>query len=128
MHENSHSSASPAPTSPDDGESLDGRTPVEYRGATDTYRAPIDGDADSVALAVVDVVAAVAGTDPTALPPLGEVVDPDALESLVTPAGTPSGTDDVRVAFTFDGHDVTVFGHGVVAVRPAQDASPTGNG
>ncbi|MCU4741605.1 HalOD1 output domain-containing protein [Natronoglomus mannanivorans] len=63
--------------------------------------------ADSVSLDVVRAVAATTGTDPEALPPLYEWIDPDALEAIFAP----SQADDRRegtIEFTYDGHLVTV--------------------
>lgn len=64
-------------------------------------------DSDEVCERIVSGVAALEGADPMELPPLFEVVDPDALEAVfsTTVSGTRrSGT----VAFTYAGHQVTV--------------------
>lgn len=63
--------------------------------------------ADSVSLDVVRAVAAKTGTDPAALPPLYEWIDPDALDALFAP----SQTNDRRegtIEFTYDGSLVTI--------------------
>jgi hypothetical protein len=53
---------------------------------------------------VVDAVANEADTDPTELTPLGTVIDPDALDSLVADAED----RDVSVDFEYEGYRVTV--------------------
>ncbi|MFC6716795.1 HalOD1 output domain-containing protein [Natrialbaceae archaeon GCM10025810] len=69
-------------------------------GVTDGY----DGAASAV---VVRAVAAHRGVEPTALPPLYEWVDPDALDALFAPTGR-----GVRrrggVEFTYDGSAIAV--------------------
>ncbi|UTF55623.1 HalOD1 output domain-containing protein [Natronosalvus rutilus] len=56
---------------------------------------------------IVDGVAALEGTDPLELPPLYDVVEPDALESIFSP--TISGTARVgRIEFPYAGHTITV--------------------
>lgn len=68
-------------------------------------------------LGVVRAVAAVRGREPTALPPLYDVVDPDALDRLV---GGPPGHEadgSVRVAFVYAGTTVSVDGTGRIQVH-----------
>ncbi|WP_276253144.1 HalOD1 output domain-containing protein [Halomontanus rarus] len=63
--------------------------------------------ADSVSLAVVRAVASKTETDPAALPPLYDWIDPDALDALFAP----SRTNDRRegtIEFTYDGSLVTI--------------------
>jgi hypothetical protein len=69
-------------------------------GATPTVSQPIDGERGAV-LAVVNAVAAVDNRPPTALPPLGETTDTDALSDLVE-----SGA--IQIAFDYAGHHVVV--------------------
>ena len=70
-------------------------------GTTPTATQPIDADS-GVVPALVDAVAAVENTHPTALPPLGATVDTDALTALT------ESTDSVRIRFEYVGHDVVV--------------------
>jgi hypothetical protein len=59
---------------------------------------------------VVDAVADETDTDPTDLTPLGTVIDPEALDSLVADAED----RDVSVGFEYEGYRVTVgSGQGV---------------
>lgn len=64
----------------------------------------IDAD-EQPSAAVVRVAASLRGTDPTAMVPLYETVDPDALDALVAGEGT---TADVRIRLTFEGCDLVV--------------------
>lgn len=74
---------------------------------------------DSVcpSMAVVEKIAALERTDPTELPPLYEAVDTEALDALVESA-TGSDATDLRVEFTYHGHQVIVTTDGVVHVEP----------
>lgn len=60
---------------------------------------------------VVRAVAEAEGRDPTDLPPLGEAIDPDALETLLAES---SGT--VRISFEYAGHIVEAGSDGSVRV------------
>jgi hypothetical protein len=62
-----------------------------------------DGTVDEVSRRVVESVADAAGTGPTALPSLTDVVDPDALDALF--AGDRANG---RVTFRYAGYRVTV--------------------
>lgn len=65
--------------------------------------------------ATVMAVAAAAGVEPDALPPLYDTIDPDALDDLFrSPHAIRS---DVRVSFTYAGCDVVVAGDGDVSVE-----------
>lgn len=84
--------------------------------------------ADSVTVQIVNAVAEETDRDPNALPSLYDVVDPDALNSLVT--RTPNMTreaGDVEVTFEFADCTVTVSSTGGVdvatgAAAPRSDA------
>jgi hypothetical protein len=61
---------------------------------------------------IVDAVAEADGVDPVTLdPPLAEVVDPDALETLIEN----STGADLEICFTYRGHNV-IIGNGRVQV------------
>lgn len=68
---------------------------------------PSPDEADSVTVAVVQAIADQADADPMELPPLGDTVDPDALEALFAPttAGRPRTG---RVEFAYWNYHVTV--------------------
>lgn len=66
--------------------------------------------------AVVEAVSETAGADPTALPPLYEVIDPDALDRLLDPSSRtrhPSTT----VEFVYYGYVVTITSINGVSIR-----------
>lgn len=71
----------------------------------------------SASEAVVRAIAEAADVDPIEItPPLYEAIDPDALDRLFNDASTIE-----KVAFRYNGHDVTVFAGGNVSVeRPSE--------
>lgn len=88
---------------------------------TMTRPSPTDPDAPptSVTAAVVEAVAVHRSVDPVTLePPLHDVIDTDALESLFAPTrrGSRSGT----VTFVYDGLEVTVDADGTVDVEDVE--------
>jgi len=73
--------------------------------------------------AVIYQVANHENVDPMDLSPLYDVVDPDALDSLV---GTANGNGaDLQIEFTYAGYNVTVTGDGAVEVDDAIVPHPT---
>lgn len=68
-------------------------------------------------MAVVEAVADAAGRDVTAIDPLYEHFDPDALNTLVRSNGGPTADGDATVSFHFGDYRVTVAGDGGVIVR-----------
>ena len=67
----------------------------------------------TVCVRVVEAVADAAGVDPVELScPLGDVIDVDALARLVS-----RSHQTVRVAFRYEGYDVTVRSDGRISVR-----------
>lgn len=60
---------------------------------------------------VVRRVAARTGRDPLDLPVLHDLVDPDALDTLV------EGMADGQVSFTYAGHEVTVTSDGEISLE-----------
>lgn len=65
---------------------------------------------DDVSSRVVDALATHTETDPLEMEPLNNVVDVDALATLI--GSSPS----IEVTFTYDGHDVLVDGNSAVVV------------
>lgn len=73
---------------------------------------------DSISFAVIEAVAEAKGVDSTELnPPLADIIDPDALESLFR-----SDTGEVR--FTYHDCEVTVTCEGTVQVTTSNSNSP----
>jgi len=78
-----------------------------------------DSEADSsgpTSARVIRCVSVVTGRDPLDLPPLYDVVDPDALDTLVSRDG-----DACTLSFEFAGAHVRVSGTGDIHVSPAGD-------
>lgn len=67
------------------------------------------------AMAVVHGVAAVLETDPHALDPLAETVDPDALNRLVQ-SWMEGGEETASATFGYCGCSVTVYGSGEILI------------
>lgn len=65
--------------------------------------------------AVVDRMADLEGVEPTALTPLFEAIDPEALDALVESVSYPTESD-LRIEFSYHGYDVAVTGEGVVHI------------
>lgn len=68
--------------------------------------------------AVVEAVADASATEATQLPPLHDVVDPDALDALFQPRHTgDEPRDSGLVSFEYAGHRVRVGGNGDISVE-----------
>lgn len=80
----------------------------------EAVRVHFDPAADAASMAVVDAVAEAASVDATDLPPIHSAIDPDALDALLSSAT--ANDESCRLAFRYDGYDVSVFEHGVVTV------------
>lgn len=65
---------------------------------------------------VVRAVAAVSGKEPTAVQPLYDVVDLDALENLFLPGPNEIPVTEGTVSFVLDGLEVTVHTSGEIVV------------
>ncbi|MDG5761945.1 hypothetical protein QA600_21725 [Natronococcus sp. A-GB1] len=64
-------------------------------------------------VAVVSAVADAAGTDPLELPPLSNVINPEALNDLV---GAEKSSGLESISFEYAGYDVVVSGAGDIEV------------
>lgn len=63
-----------------------------------------------VSLAVILAVADATGRPPTEIGPLSDVLDPDALDDVFTPAPGENRREPGRVRFRFEGRTVVVDG------------------
>jgi len=79
-----------------------------------TVRTRYDWSSTSPSTAIVEAVSAAVNREPTAVGPLYEAVDSDALDALVSTSGD---GDSVAVSFVFAGCHVTVRGDGSIIVR-----------
>lgn len=73
-------------------------------------------DWDRPSTALVATVAAVTDRDPTAMPPLSEHIDVDALDALMT-AQTDDRTETVDLSFVYDGIVVRLDSDGTLDVQ-----------
>lgn len=76
--------------------------------------------ADRVSLRLIEQVADVEHRDSRDLPPLGQAIDLEALDTLIE-----SGSSTLTVTFTVDGYDVIVTGNRSVVLdsAPERDVS-----
>lgn len=77
-------------------------------------RRQYDWSATSPSRAIPELLAVLTDRQPTALDPLYDAVDPDALDTIV---GDGSRSDAVSVSFTHAGFSVTVRADGEVVVH-----------
>lgn len=75
----------------------------------DQCRTVVDDD-EQVSEAVVRLVAAVDGTDPLDLPPLGRIINPDAIDAVFEPVPGSPGTTSRTLTFSYHGYTLTVDG------------------
>ena len=87
--------------------------------ATGPYTVQIDHDqSERRVSAIVSGVAACTGRGVTDLPPLYDVVDPEALEQVfASPPGSRRQPNDGRFVFTYAGCEVVVEGEDELTVR-----------
>jgi len=90
---------------------------MESDGADGTVRAQYDWESTPPSIAVVRTIAVALGCEPTALEPLYESVDPDALDRLLQPSGSSAAPGDLTVTFAVADRQVTVRSSGDVIVR-----------
>ncbi|WP_226023907.1 HalOD1 output domain-containing protein [Halomicrobium salinisoli] len=82
------------------------------------YRVDLDAvEYVSTSVAVVRSVAALDDTPPTALDPLQESVDPDALDEFLSG----ENASERRVGFRYQGYEITVVGTGEIRLSPESD-------
>lgn len=81
------------------------------------------GPHESVRSAVLRAVSAVTGRDPGSLPPLTEVVDPDALDAVFGPRSTGVPRTGGHLAFCYSGCRVTIDNGEYLTIEPLE---PTG--
>jgi len=85
------------------------------RSDAQTHRFTHDPQERSIVVSIVRAVASVSGVDPLSVKPrLYDVVDPDALETLLS---ADSAGSDVHVSFPFGSCAVTVTAAGTIIVR-----------
>lgn len=75
-------------------------------------------DRETVSEAVVLAVAEAEGCVPTALDPLTETVDPDALDDLFNPGNGRSRRTNIYISFIYSQSQVTIARGGCIEVSP----------
>lgn len=93
-----------------------------YDEASATQRFEFDHDQTTPSMAAVAALSAVSDEDPTAMEPIQQRVDSDALDEIA--AGPSKGAGDVHVTWRQSGYTITVHSDGVVAVGPGSLGSP----
>lgn len=78
-------------------------------------------DEPAVSHRVVEAVARERDVDPLDLPPLYDVIDPDALDQLFDDTLSTGRTGPGRVVFTLDGCEVSVHSDGTIDVSVPDD-------
>ena len=85
------------------------------------YRIPYDPDADETpTVALVRAVAAITGEHPRDLDPLPSVIDPEALDRVITHARTQS-EQPLTVSFSWAGCEITASGDGPLQIHLPAD-------
>jgi len=112
------------PSAPDsnwgDIDAYDKREDLDYDPGSDTYRVSFERETELVAMIVVWAVSVVSETEPTELPPLYSVCDPEKLNRVMQPSTDEPSNGDVCVTFVYAGHTVTVHNDSFVCVKPPQ--------
>ncbi|WP_435320334.1 HalOD1 output domain-containing protein [Haloarchaeobius sp. TZWSO28] len=72
---------------------------------------------ESILIDIVRTVAAVRDVRPTELPPLADIVNPDALETMFLPPGKETPNPNGYVSFTYADCAVVVYGDRSIAVE-----------
>lgn len=99
----------------------DSEQATDDHAAAEPTRVRYDWLSTPPSTAVVETVGDVTGRDPTALQPLYDVIDPDALDTLVRSSGGNGENQYTSVSFGFADHRVTVRSTGELIVRAAQE-------
>lgn len=74
----------------------------------------------AVSQEVISAVANVTGSDPTSLEPLYQVIDPDALDTLLESNGPSHNRSPVRISFNYCGCEVEIDKTGEVHVSQTE--------
>ncbi|NLV10327.1 HalOD1 output domain-containing protein [Halomicrobium sp. HM KBTZ05] len=95
---------------------MNGDLVVEYDEEFDRHVVEVDADDDrSTSEVVVYAMSEVSGEEPTALRPLGTVIDPDALDTIFDRCPD-DDRGDAHISFEYEGYEVTVFSHGRMTI------------
>jgi hypothetical protein len=90
---------------------------MRYDPESTTHFVRFDDDVIAPSMAVVEAIARVDDTTPTALEPLVDTIDPAAIDRLIKR----TKSDDCALEFRYIDHVVTVRSRGIIEIRPADD-------
>ena len=71
---------------------------------------------ETPSLEIIEQIASLEETDPMALPPLYDAIDPEALDSLSQPSASDGARAGATVRFTYCGYDVCIGADGDIVV------------
>lgn len=90
---------------------------LDYDPGTKTFSTNHDWETEiPVSTVVVKLVSDLEDVPPTALDPLHDYVDPDALDRLVAPKRDGTPRNGAYASFRFEGYDITVSGDGEISL------------
>jgi hypothetical protein len=89
---------------------------VDYHADRGTYRTSYDPETESLSIRLLETVAAVTGVEPTALDPLDEYIDPDALDAIFEPLQSRAQAHG-SLSFDYEGLLVIVHSDGEIELR-----------
>ena len=88
-----------------------------YDPRTDTYHAHHDwAENTSIGTTIANAVAALNGVAFDECEPVYDVIDPDALDAVLTPTADRSARAPVQVQFSYHGHMITVNSTGEIVI------------
>jgi hypothetical protein len=94
---------------------------IRYDPTSETYRTVHNWkDEDSLSTTVIRTIEAVVGVQSTELPPLYDVVDPDALDQLFRPADTEQQRTPDRLTVHYAGFHATIHADGEIIFHPTK--------
>lgn len=125
---NEKQSNTPFPSSPGEVD-LDGNVcsleSFDYYPDEQEYRAIFDSETVSPSTAVACSVSEITEQAPIDREPLYSVIDPDALDAIVT--RRPSASGDAHVTFELTGYAITVSSYGGLVISPTRsNETPAG--
>ena len=96
---------------------MDDRTRDSLSDTDGVIRAEYEWSSVAPSTAVIETVAIASDCEPTTLDSLYEIIDPDALDTIVRSNRPHAMDDEIVVSFSFAGHEVTVHSTGSVVIR-----------
>jgi hypothetical protein len=104
----------------------DGPTPhdtLEYDAETDTYHVEYSCDTAPPSHVLVEAVGLIEGRDPLDLAPLGETIDPKALDAVLCRGRSRRDDSGLSVSVRYHGYEVTLDEYGHIVLTATSDAS-----